>query len=119
MTKARLQTGQTGEQLACEFLEKLQYRLLERNFRCPLGEIDIIAHQGEYLVFCEVKTRKGAGAIHPTAAITPKKIRKLRQLGLFYIQQKSLHQWQPRFDVIAIQLQHNKSPEIEHFINAL
>jgi len=119
MTKARQQTGQLGEQLATEYLEKNQYRILERNFRCPLGEIDIIAQMGEYLVFCEVKTRKGSGSIHPTASITSKKISKLRELGLLYIQQKKLYQWQPRFDVVAIQLRHNEPPEIEHFINAL
>ena len=118
MTKARQQTGQAGEQLACQFLENNRYRVLERNFRCSLGEIDIIARMDEYLVFCEVKTRSGSG-IHPTASITSKKIKKLRQLGLFYIQKRQLYQLQPRFDVIAIQLHQNDAPEIEHFINAL
>ena len=74
MTKARQRTGQQGEELACQFLENHQYRILERNFRCTLGEIDIVARNGEYLVFCEVKTRKGSGPIHPTASITSKKL---------------------------------------------
>lgn len=118
MTKKRQQTGRTGEELACEFLQNQHYSILERNVRCTWGEIDIVACIDEYLVFCEVKTRN-ASPIHPTAAITAKKIEKLHQLGLWYIEEKNLYQWQPRFDVVAIQLEPNQAPKIEHFINAL
>ncbi len=119
MTKARQQTGQLGEQLACELLKQKKYRILERNFRCKFGEIDIIAQIEEYLVFCEVKTRSGQDHIHPTASITAKKIKKLHQLGLLYIQQKHYYQFQPRFDVISVQLTRDGTPIVEHFINAL
>ncbi|MBF0289522.1 MAG: YraN family protein [SAR324 cluster bacterium] len=119
MTKSRQHTGQLGEQLASELLEQKGHRILERNFRCRLGEIDIITQIEEYLVFCEVKTRTGKNSIHPTASITAKKIKKLRQLGLLYIQQKQYYHLQPRFDVIAVQLTRNGSPMVEHFINAL
>lgn len=119
MTKARQHIGRLGEDLACEFLKQHHYQIIERNFRCELGELDIVAGIDEYLVFCEVKTRRGQGAIHPTASITTKKIKKLHELGLWYIQQKHLYQLQPRFDVVAIQWHSDQSPEIEHFINAL
>lgn len=119
MTKERQQTGQYGEQLACEFLQAHGYRILERNFRCKLGELDIIACTTDYLVFCEVKTRSKSSGIHPSASVTAKKIKKLRQLGMLYIEKKGLHHIQPRFDVISVQLQANQPPTIEHFINAL
>ena len=119
MTQLRRQTGKTGEDLACDFLEKLNYVIIERNFYSRLGEIDIVARSGEYLIFCEVKTRSENQGLHPTASITAKKIKKMRQLGLLYMQKKHLHQLQPRFDVIAIQLSPHQSPQIEHFINAL
>lgn len=119
MTMQRQQMGQYGEQVACEFLQQQGYHILERNFRCKLGELDIIAHTTEYLIFCEVKTRAKSSGIHPTASVTAKKIKKLRQLGSFYIQKKRLFHIQPRFDVIAVQLQPNQTPIIEHFINAL
>jgi len=59
VTKARQQTGAAGEQIACNFLQEQGYRIIERNHRSRLGELDIIAAYGEFLIFCEVKTRKG------------------------------------------------------------
>lgn len=117
MTKQRQQTGNKGEDIACDFLEKQSYHIMERNYRCRFGEIDIISCINEYLVFCEVKTRSGSG-IHPSLAVTPRKMKKLRQLGQVYISSKKLYHFQPRFDVIAIQLLPGKAPVIEHFINA-
>ena len=59
MTKARQQTGAAGEQIACNFLQEQGYRIIERNHRSRLGELDIIAVYGEFLIYCEVKTRRG------------------------------------------------------------
>ena len=119
MTKTRRQTGQLGEDLACAFLQQLNYLIIERNFYCKVGEIDIVARTGEYLIFCEVKTRSGSAGLHPTVSITARKVKKMRQLGLWYMHEKHLYQFQPRFDVIAIQLFPDRSPRVEHFINAL
>ena len=60
MTKARQQTGAAGEQIACNFLQEQGYRIIERNHRSRLGELDIIAAYGEFLVFCEVKPTRAA-----------------------------------------------------------
>jgi len=81
VTKARQQTGATVEQIACDFLQELGYRIVERNHRTLLGELDIIAAYGEFLVFCEVKTRRGSSGPHSSLSVTVKKIGKLRQLG--------------------------------------
>ena len=118
MTKARQQTGATGEQIACDFLQELGYRIVERNHRTRLGELDIIAAYGEFLVFCEVKTRRGSSGPHPSLSVTAKKIGKLRQLGELYLSWKHLTYLQPRFDVIAVKLAAGKPPNIDHFINA-
>jgi len=111
--------GEKGEQIAADFLIKNGYQLLKRNYSCRFGEMDIIATIAEYLVFCEVKTRQGEGKIHPTSAITKKKIKKLRQIGLYYIEKNKITRIQPRFDVISIQLKSKQPPVIEHFINAI
>ena len=118
MTKQRIQTGASGEQIACEFLQGLGYRIVERNHRSRLGELDIITEIEEFLVFCEVKTRRGTEGPHPSLTVTAKKIAKLRQLGELYLSQKHLTHMQPRFDVIAIQMVDGKPPNIDHFINA-
>jgi len=117
VTVARQKLGARGEDLATVFLKKQKYQILQRNFRCKIGEIDIIAINQEDLVFCEVKTRKLGGA-HPSLSVTSAKMRKLRKLGLFYIERCSLHHLQPRFDVISIQLPLRGEPILEHFINA-
>ncbi|MBS1256652.1 MAG: hypothetical protein MAG581_02478 [Deltaproteobacteria bacterium] len=118
MTKARQHTGLTGEQIACDFLQEQGYSIIERNHRSRLGEIDIVAKYREYLVFCEVKTRRGSNGMHPSLSVTAKKIDKLRQLGEHYLSRKHLMHLQPRFDVIAVQLAVRTPPNIDHFINA-
>jgi len=60
VTKARQLTGAAGEQIACNFLQEQGYRIIERNHRSRLGELDIIAAYGEFLIFCEVKTARAA-----------------------------------------------------------
>ena len=116
-TSSRQVTGAQGESLGVRYLQEKGYEILEQNFRCKLGELDIVAKMNEYLVFCEVKTKRDP-KFHPSYSITQKKMKKLHQLGLFYMSSRRLHQLQPRFDVLAIQLFPNRAPLIEHFINA-
>ena len=75
MTKQRQQTGATGEQIACDFLQELGYGLVERNYRTRLSELDIIAEYEEFLVFCEVKSRKGSDGPHPSLLVTTKNLK--------------------------------------------
>jgi len=74
VTKARQLTGAAGEPIACNFLQEQGYRIIERNHRSGLGELDIIAACGEFLVFCEVKTRRGSSGPHPSLSVTAKKL---------------------------------------------
>ncbi len=72
--------GRVGERLALEHYERLGFRLLERNYRSPAGELDLIVYDGETIVFAEVKTRR-AGGLDPVESVTPAKQRRLRRLA--------------------------------------
>ena len=118
MTKERQYTGRTGKEIACDFLKEQRYSIVKRNYRSRIGDIDIVAEHREYLVFCEVKTRRSRAGLHPSLSVIAKKIEKLRMLGEHYLSQKHLMHQQPRFDVIAVQLAGKIAPEIDHFVNA-
>ena len=77
--------GQSGEDAAASLLQARGYRILARNFRCRWGEIDIIAEEGGYLVFVEVKTRSGRGFGAPAEAVDPKKRQRLRRVAERYL----------------------------------
>lgn len=96
------QFGKKGESDAVRYLKKNGYRILEINYRTKLGEIDIIAKDGKTIVFVEVKARRSAQYGHPKWAITPKKMRNMSMVALYYL--KSTHQnaAKARFDVITI-----------------
>jgi len=95
--------GDAGEKLAVSYLEQDGYRVLVRNFRCRQGEIDIIAQDGKYLCFIEVKRRKGTSSGHPLEAISPNKIRHICKAALYYLQSAQLPESTAvRFDVISI-----------------
>lgn len=79
--------GRYGEDVACRFLTALGLQVLERNWRCRHGELDIVALDGATLVVCEVKTRSGARCGTPAEAVTPEKVRRLRRLAGLWLQQ--------------------------------
>ena len=96
-------TGSRYETVASEYLENLGMTILERNFRTPSGEIDIIARDGDYLVFVEVKYRKNAAKGYALEAINPKKQSRIRKTALQYIYSGKVSGFTPmRFDCIGI-----------------
>jgi len=117
--QSKITLGQRGEQIAALQIEKKGYRIVERNFRCKLGEIDLIATDKEYLIFIEVKTRTETNSdINPLISVTRSKQRKLKTLGTYYVAKKEMYHRQPRFDVIGIVLTNNGNHRIEHIENA-
>jgi putative endonuclease len=98
----KISTGKEGEKIAADFLKKNGYRITEINFRCPIGEIDIIARDKNELVFVEVKARKSSALGYPEQAVGAKKQKKMSQLALWYLQTKKLNDTRARFDVVAI-----------------
>lgn len=100
--KTKIATGKEGEKLAADFLKKNGYRIIDKNFRCPLGEIDIVAREKGTIVFVEVKTRKSSKLGYPEQAVGIRKQKKMSQLALWYLQKRKLADISARFDVVAI-----------------
>ena len=99
----RRQLGSTYEEIAAKYLERNGYRILERNFRCRIGEIDLIAMDGNVLVFVEVKYRKNGNFGNPAEAVTPAKQRTICRVAGYYRMVKKIPEYLPcRFDVVAI-----------------
>lgn len=94
--------GRAGERLAAACLEQHGLTVLTRNWRCSTGEIDIIATDGEKVVFCEVKTRSGVDYGTPLEAVGPDKVKRLRQLGRTWLYEQSLTGCAVRFDVVSV-----------------
>lgn len=106
--------GRYGEDLAADFLERSGLVIIERNWRCDLGELDIIAREGPDLVICEVKTRRSARFGTPLEAVSERKIRRMRRLVIRWLEGRSLHVPVIRFDIIGIVQPQTGAPVIEH-----
>lgn len=111
--------GRWGESVAALHLEAKGYRILEKNWRCARGEIDLVAQAGSTLVFVEVKTRRGRGMGAPEEALTRQKSRKLIELGQLYLAEHDLDvDW--RVDLVAVELDRaGKLMRCEHIPNAV
>ncbi|MBM3333895.1 YraN family protein [Candidatus Sumerlaeota bacterium] len=111
----RRQTGQTGEEIAARFLHRKGFRILERNYRCEVGEIDLIAEDRGSVVFVEVKTRKSLASGAPEEAVDREKRRKIIRAAQWYLQPWGRWPQRVRFDVVGIELDENDCPsDIRH-----
>lgn len=106
--------GRRGEDLACAHLVARGFELVERNWRCSLGELDIVARRGDLLVFCEVKTRRSQRFGSPLEAVTHAKALRLRKLAARWTGEHSVRAAQLRIDVIAVLLQPGTEPVLQH-----
>jgi putative endonuclease len=100
----RKRTGKKGEDIAVAYLISRGYRIVERNYKCPLGEIDIVARDGDEIVFVEVKSRKSEEFGDPQLAVGLKKQKKVSRISLAYLKEKHLYPCNARFDVVAIKM---------------
>ena len=116
----RRRLGQWGEKVAALHLEAQGLVILERNWRCRGGEIDLVARDGEAVVFVEVKTRRGRDFGAPEEALTPHKAAKLMQLGQQYIADHELDNVDWRIDLVAVELDGSgKLMRCDHIPNAV
>ena len=116
----RKDTGILGEKLAKDFLKKRGYRILETNYRCPQGEIDIVAKRKDWLVFIEVRAKKSLEFGSPEESITPTKRERMRATAAYYQQTHSKLPPLWRIDVVAVELDQNGKPSrIELIENAV
>ncbi len=119
MTKNSRELGTSGELKAGEYLENDGYRILERNYRCRFGEIDIIAAKSNTLFFIEVKTRTAGSFLQPEESVDHFKLDHIKNCANHYIQQNNMEEYDVSFDVISIisgrtgmSLKHIKNCEI-------
>jgi putative endonuclease len=99
------QLGQRGEEVAAEHLRQQGYAILARNWRCPAGEVDIVAREGETLAFVEVRTRRAGGRLGtPEESVTPRKQARMVEVAQTYLQEAGLDDAAWRLDVVAIEV---------------
>ena len=116
----RREVGALGESLASDLLRDRGYRILQTNYRCRQGEIDIVAQQGECLVFVEVRTKKSPAFGTPEESVTPVKRDKLISLASTYLQGLESPPASWRIDVVAVELTpDNMVSRLEHIENAV
>ena len=116
-----LKLGRRGEKCAARALRRQGYKIITRNYRTPLGEIDIIAQDGETLVFIEVKTRRKNDPIPPEASVNHKKQKHIHRVAQIYLKEKNLpYETNCRIDVISITIPNKfwPRPQIEIFKDA-
>lgn len=109
--------GREGEKIAEAHLRKKGHKVLERNYRCRLGEIDLVTRDGRMVVFVEVKTRSDQRFGVPLESVHHKKQRKMAQVALFYLSQHRLHYQDARFDVVGVSFAEGRA-SVEHVENA-
>ena len=98
----RSEFGTSGEDLAARLYERDGYEILERNFRCPQGEIDLVVRHRGTIVFCEVKARRTDYFGDPSEAVTPVKQARLRRLAMVWLSRNRARANKIRFDVVSI-----------------
>lgn len=108
--------GSAGESAAAAYLKKKQYKIMGQNFSCRFGEIDVIAQQGRYIVFVEVKTRKNENFAQAREFVTRAKQERIMKAAMMWLQQNDVD-LQPRFDVIEV-VGEGRGQKITHIENA-
>ncbi len=112
--RAKDGVGRYGEDVAARFLVDAGYQLLARNWRCELGEVDIVALDGDTLVVCEVKTRRSATFGSPAEAVDARKLARLRRLAGRWLSESATHPRGVRIDVLAVTRGLRGAARVEH-----
>jgi putative endonuclease len=114
MTRQRQAVGAYGERLASRYLQDAGLVLLDHNWRCREGEVDLILRDGDDVVFCEVKTRRTDTYGTPAEAVGVRKVRRLRRIAACWLAQASIRPAGVRFDVVAVLMPERGASLIEH-----
>lgn len=112
--RAKDHLGRRGEQLAAEYLQGLGHEIIERNWRCEFGEIDVVSRDATEIIFTEVKTRRSLSRGHPLEAITPEKLARLRRLAGAWVAANPHHPRRIRIDALGIIARLDGRTEIHH-----
>lgn len=111
---AKQQLGRVGEELAADFLSRRGFEVVDSNWRCLQGEVDLVALDGEILVVVEVKTRRSLSYGHPFEAINESKLRRLRTLAVLWARHHGCFGCRIRIDAVAVLLPRGEEVSIEH-----
>ena len=106
--------GQYGENVAAAHLRDAGLTILDRNWRCDIGEIDIVARDGDVLVVCEVKTRSGLGFGAPLEGVTARKAARLRRLAARWVHEQRVHPPDIRIDLVGVIQTGRGAAQVEH-----
>ena len=110
--------GERGEMAACSFLKEHGYEILEKNYKCKIGEIDVIARRKGRIAFIEIKTRTGAQFGTPQEAVDLRKQEKIFKVAQWYMKEKFLLKTPVAFDVVAVFWQAGRAPEMRLLADA-
>ena len=113
MTRERILLGKRGEEIALLHLKRRGYKIIEQNYRCTFGEVDIIARDGKILSFVEVKSARNSVLDSPKELITRRKQHQISKVALDYINRYHLTGAEARFDVISVELSPLPEPKVE------
>ena len=114
--RAKDAVGRYGEDVATRYVQDAGWRVLDRNWRGPDGELDIVALDGSALVAVEVKTRRGVGYGHPAEAVTPRKVARLRRLTAQWVAAHDVRPRSIRIDVIGVLVPRSGAAQVEHLV---
>ena len=115
-------SGRRGERLAEKHLRAAGYKILARNYRCPVGEVDLIALKAEgnarTIAFVEVKTRRSDAHVDPESAVDADKRRRMLKVAQYYLSRRDADDCDARFDVIAVVIPPDGPPTVRHIVAA-
>ena len=118
MGNLKTKLGTAGEKAAARFLKRSGFKVLARNYTCPLGELDIVAMDENAIVFVEVKTREHGRDADPESNIDARKRRKLTQVARYWLGRHREPDCAYRFDAVSVLLSQDREPEIRHVVDA-
>ena len=118
MDKSHRKIGDEGEDLAAEYLQSKGWIIIDRNYFFEKAEVDIVATDGHFIVFVEVKLRSGTYFGRPEEHVTPGKEKNMKKAAEAWVYERKMETAMVRFDVIAIVQKQGKKPEISHFEDA-
>ncbi len=118
MGNLKTKLGTAGEKAAVRFLKRGGFKVLARNYTCPIGELDIVAMDENAIVFVEVKTREHGRDADPESNIDARKRRKLTQVARYWLERHREPDCAYRFDAVSVLLSQDREPEIRHVVDA-
>jgi putative endonuclease len=118
MTRLTDAVGAYGERVAMRTLALLGMEILDRNWRCAVGELDLVARHQDLIVFCEVKTRRSRWFGEPVDAVDATRVQRLRAAATAWLAAHPRHRGELRFDVICVRPQRRGPATVEHIVGA-